>query len=117
MVESRIGVELDETLVQKYFKTLVNKIFKILPIIENSEESIIAYMESLGRELAGFKGLLPSVGEDPLYLQLLAIYEWIYENSESAEENYKAIRSEVFHAISVCKKLEEQTSVVECEVV
>lgn len=117
MVTSTIGVSVDETLVAKYFNTLVNKIFKILPIIENREESITVYMESLGVELSGFQSLLPSVGEDPSYLSLLSIYKWLSENVDNADEKYKVIRREVFHAISLCKKMHTQFLQVEGEVV
>ena len=117
MVNSTIGVNIDESLIAKYFNTLVNKIFKILPIIENQEESISVYMESLGIELTGFKSLLPSVGEDPSYLSLLSIYKWLSENIDNTDENYKVIRREVFHAISICKKIRGQFLRSEGEVV
>lgn len=109
-MESSLGIVIEETLVSKYFNSLVNKIFKILPIIENKEESITVYMESLGVELIGFQNLLPAVGEDPAFLSLLSIYQWIADNAVDAEDNYKIIRREVFHAISLCKKMQAQFS-------
>ncbi len=117
MIASTIGVSFDETLVARYFNTLVNKIFKILPIIENREDSISIYMESLGVELIGFQSLLPSVGEDPSYLSLLSIYKWLAENIDESDEKYKVIRREVFHAISLCKKMHKQLLHSEGEVV
>ena len=117
MIASTIGISLDENLIAKYFNTLVNKIFKILPIIENQEESISVYMESLGVELTGFQSLLPSVGEDPSYLSLLSIYKWLTENIDDSDEKYKVIRREVFHAISLCKKMHKQLLHSEGEVV
>ena len=109
-MESTLGIVIEVTLVSKYFNSLVNKIFKILPIIENKEESITVYMESLGVELIGFQNLLPAVGEDPAFLSLLSIYQWIADNAVDAEDNYKIIRREVFHAISLCKKMQAQFS-------
>ena len=113
MINSTIGITVEETLVSKYFNSLVNKIFKILPIIENGEESITVYMESLGVELVGFQSLLPTVGEDPAFLSLLSIYQWIADNTADTDNNYKAIRREVFHAISLCKKMQAQFSSTE----
>lgn len=110
MVECKLNTTVSEELVAKYFRTLVNKVFKILPIIENKEESITVYMRSLGIELAGFKSLIPSVGEDPSYLSLLSIFMWLYEHIDLPDTEYKVIRSEVFHLISICKKMQDQCS-------
>ena len=105
MIETTIGVLVDEAEIANYFDSLVNKIFKILPIIENREESITVYMESLGVELKGFRSLIPPVGEDPSYLSLLSIFKWLSDNVNDSENQFKVIRREVFHAISLCKKM------------
>lgn len=117
MVDTTIGMVISEEQISKYFKSLVNKVFKILPIIENQEESIATYLDSLGCELNGFKSLLPSVGEDPLFLSLLAIYKWLFDSLSESDSEYKVIRREVFHAISICKKLEGRYANGEGEVV
>ena len=117
MITSTVGISVDEALVAKYFDTLVNKIFKILPIIENREESITTYMESLGVELTGFQSLLPSIGEDPSYLSLLSIFKWLSDNVGESDEHYKVIRREVFHAISLCKKMHSRFELNEREVI
>ena len=105
MIETTIGVVIDEAEIAGYFDSLVNKIFKILPIIENREESITVYMESLGVELQGFRSLIPPVGEDPSYLSLLSIFKWLSDNVADSDNQFKVIRREVFHAISLCKKM------------
>ena len=117
MVDNTLDIAIDETLVEKYFRMLVNKVFKILPIIENQEESITVYMESLGYELKGFSDLLPSVGEDPSFLSFLSIFKWLSDNVSDSDVPYKTIRREVFHAISLCKKMQAQLSDDEGEVV
>ena len=117
MVDTNIGVSLNETLVANYFDMLVNKVFKILPIIENKEDSIVVYAESLCCELQGFKSLLPSIGEDPTFLSFLSIVQWLIDNVVDAETQYKSIRREVFHAISLCKKLQSRFAENEGEVV
>jgi hypothetical protein len=117
MIENTIGVVIEEALVEKYFRMLVNKVFKILPIIENQEESISVYMESLGCELKGFQELLPSVGEDPSFLSFLSIYKWLADNVSVTDVPYQAIRREVFHAISLCKKMQARILPKEGEVV
>lgn len=110
MVESGIGVSFNETLIANYFEMLVNKVFKILPIIENNEESIATYTDSLRCELQGFQSLLPSIGEDPIFLSFLSIVQWLVDSVTDADIQYKVIRREVFHAISLCKRLQSRFS-------
>lgn len=117
MLGTGIGVNISEALIVEYLNMLVNKVFKILPIIENQEESISVYVESLRCELQGFQSLLPSIGEDPTFLSFLSIVQWLTENVVNDEVQYKVIRREVFHAISLCKKLQAPFINQESEVV
>ena len=48
------GVEVDAALIKNYFSALVNCVFKILPMKENKEESLNAYMRSLQMEMVVF---------------------------------------------------------------
>lgn len=116
-MDTSIGVTINEALAVEYLNMLVNKVFKILPIIENGEGSIAVYVESLRCELQGFKGLLPSIGEDPTFLSFLSIVQWLADSVVSEEVPFKAIRREVFHAISLCKKLQSPFLEQESEVV
>lgn len=117
MVSTTIDIDLHESQVSTYFKSLVNKIFKILPSIENNDPHIMVYMDSLKKELEGFQSLIPEVAADPLYISILSIYKWMIDNIGDAEEQYKTFRREIFNAISMCKKLESRYIAIEGEVV
>ena len=108
IVQTSLDVPISSELLEKYMKSLVNKFFKILPIMENNEDSIGAYMDSLEVELQGFNALICVINEDPLYISLLSIARWLIDNVSNSDCAYKRIRKEVFHAISICKKLETQ---------
>ena len=101
------GQTVRNNLVKNYFHDLVNRFFKILPM---REESLTTYMRSLRVELIGGKGLLPELQVNSSYLTLMAILEYLIDTPECTVSD---VRREVFHAISVCNKLEEYFTVEE----
>lgn len=100
----------NEMLISRYMHKFIDKIFKILPMIENNEKSVIVYMESLQAELEGYEDLFKDANTDPMLVSLLSILQWLRESVTNSNQPYKRIRREVFHAISVCKKLEDHYS-------
>lgn len=98
---------LSGNLVKNYFNNLVNRYFKILPMRENNEPSLSKYLRSLRIELIGCKGIIPELREEPDFLTLLSILEYIIENPNCPIDD---IRSEVFHAISICKRLQKRAN-------
>lgn len=101
------NLPVSEVLASNYMHRLIDKFFKILPMVENSEQSVNIYMESLQFELEGYKELFTDDTADPMVLSLLSILQWLRDNSFNDKLPYKKVRREVFHAISLCKKLEE----------
>lgn len=108
MIDTVSGVQINNELLCNYFKNLVNLFFKILPIRENEEVSLVTYMQSLQIELLGCKGLIKALDNDPNYLTLLAILQYLIDNPEC--EVYK-VKREVFRAISICNKLKSKYTV------
>lgn len=95
-------ISLSPILLSKYFKNLVNRFFKILPMRESEETSLAVYISSLQSELIAGKELIPSVKEDSRYLTLLLILQFLRsEPPPSVEE----VKREVFRAISICNQL------------
>lgn len=90
-------------LLYNYFSTLVNSFFKILPIREDQEGSLVIYMQSLQRELLGCKELISAIQEDAQFLSLISILQYLINNSGC---DFADMRREVFKAISICKKLQ-----------
>lgn len=101
-VDTVFGISVDANLLRNYFKNLVNQFFKILPMRENDEDSVITYMQSLQIELLGCKDLIPEVRDNSLYLTLLSILQYLIENPECS---ISTVKREVFRAISICNKL------------
>lgn len=98
---------LDPALIHNYLSSLVNRFFKILPIRENGEESLATYIRSLQMELVGCAAIIIAFNEDPAYLSLLSILQYLVDNPET---ELKEVRREVFHAINICNKLKSKYS-------
>lgn len=103
IVETTVGIPIDRKVLRNYFSDLVNRFFKILPMREKNEESLIVYMQSLQVELLGCKELICVIKNDSLYLTLLSILQYLIDHQECT---VKEVRREVFHAISICGKFE-----------
>lgn len=103
MIETTTGIPIEAEILHNYFKNLVNSFFKILPIREQNEESLVVYMQSLQAELLGCKALINPVQNNASYLTLLSILQYLIDNPECS---VREVRREVFRAISICNKLE-----------
>lgn len=103
MMTSR-SIELPDKVVQKYIKALIGQFYKILPIKESGEPSLDKYMESLQREMIGCKNLILALNNDELFLSLLAVLQYMIEN----DCDISTVKSEVFKAINICKKLQKK---------
>ena len=96
------GVYIDDVLLSNYFKNLVNMLFKILPIRESEEPSLVVYIESLKAEILGCDGLIKAVNADPMLMSLAAILQFLGDNPSAEPHVFKR---EVFKAINICNKL------------
>ena len=104
MIESTAN-QIPGELIYNYFSSLVNCFFKILPIRESEEQSLVVYVESLKMELLGCGGLIQSINNDAAFLSLLAILQHLID-----EPDYPVpkVKREVFKAINICNKLRER---------
>jgi len=97
-----IGAKMDAKVLYQYLRNLVNRFFKILPIRESGEESLVEYMRSLQLELIGCSELVIVIHWDPDYVTLLSILQYLIDNPDAPVPVYKR---EVFKAITICNKL------------
>lgn len=104
--ETTTGIEINEHLLSKYMRSLVDRFFKILPIKEGKEvygiESLDAYLRSLQAELLGCKSLVTAVDNDPRFMTLLNILQYLIDDQDCS---VRTVKREVFRAISICNKL------------
>lgn len=110
MIETSTGVPVDAQLVRNYFHTLVNHFFKILPMRENNEDSLNTYMKGLQAELLGCGSLIKAIDNDPAFLTLVSILQYLIDFPECT---VREVKREVFGAISLCNKLKAKYS--DCE--
>ena len=88
--------ELSEKTFQNYFKYMINKIYKILPMKEEGCETLATYLESLKIEMIGSYSLYRQLMEEPKFMSALNIVEYLidneYDNTTCKREVFKAIR-------------------------
>ena len=102
MIETNAGIPVTEELVRNFFKSLVNRFFKILPMREQNEDSLVTYMNGLQLELLGAQGLLGELRNDTAYITLLSILQYMID---SPNVDVPIVKREVFNCISLCNKL------------
>lgn len=112
-VETTAGIPMSAELLDSYMRSLVNRFFKILPIKESGneygEESLDTYIRSLQVELLGCKELIVVINEDPSFLSLINILQYLIDNPDCS---VRTVKREVFRAISICNKLKAKYAVV-----
>lgn len=108
MIQTKVGVPMDAVVLNNYFRALINLFFKILPIWESGESSLETYMRSLQAELLGCKELIEAIHNDPLFLSLVSILQYLIDNPSL---QVTTVKREVFRAISICNKLKARYTV------
>lgn len=102
------GIPMNATMLSGYLRSLVNRFFKILPIRESGEDSLDTYMRSLQSELLGCKELVIALHEDPEFVSLLNILQYLIDHPECS---LVVVKREVFRSISICNKLKAKYAV------
>lgn len=102
--DTTIGTPIDGEMVSRYFKSLVNHFFKILPIRENEEGSLAVYVRGMQVELEGFRSLIPTIRDNPDFLRLLSILQYLLDHPECET---REVKREVFHGISLINRLQD----------
>ena len=110
MIQTTAGVPMDAEVLNNYLRTLVNLFFKILPIWESGEKSIVTYMKSLQAELIGCQEFVVAIHEDSMVLSLASILQYLIDHPSCEVQE---VKREVFRAISICNKLRSKYAVSE----
>lgn len=103
MMKDFSNEQVPDIMLRKYFKFLVNRFFKILPIREKEENTFPVYVKSLQSEILGCKEFIGELNNDSNILTLLSILQFFADNPDCP---VKDVKREVFKAISICNKLE-----------
>ena len=92
-----------------YFNFLIGKVWKILPMSEESNQHLKKYMESLQRELIGNINLVDELKRDGYFITLLNKIEFLI----SGEYDHSICRKEVFECIELVKKIRDRYTINE----
>lgn len=93
----------DDRVIGRYLDSAVDKIFKILPLYEEKNETLDEYIESLILELRGFVSEYGNVGVTD-YISVISTLEGIRSMTKD-RGNQPKIKREVFKCIEIIKKV------------
>ena len=110
MIQTACGTSVDAAVLNAYFESLVNLLFKILPMREGEEKTLGVYIKSLRNELLGCYSLFPEVGGDSSLMSIISILQYMIDHPES---QVAEVRREVFHAISICNRMKKRLGEVQ----
>lgn len=99
--------QLPEGGVEAYLDLMIGKLYKILPLYEDSVTDARRYTNNYLRELIGFSSLgeIPGhICEDADFFSILCVLRHIGCRRCSLDE----VKSDVFKAISLCKALKKR---------
>ena len=99
---SKYDIEINDVMLKNKFNALVNQFYKILPIKESGEPSLLQYMKSLQREMLGCKSLILALENDAQYLTLLSILQYMIDH----DCDVATVKSDVFKAIGIIKRMQ-----------
>jgi hypothetical protein len=93
-----------------YLNTIVNSVFKILPLFEEQNIGVKTYLESLLFELYGLEEVV-EIEHSYEYISLLSTLESVKKEVSNEESKKAVVKREVFKCINIIKnmvgKLEE----------
>ncbi|MEW5569601.1 hypothetical protein ABGT17_13265 [Rossellomorea marisflavi] len=95
----------ESTLYINYLTVLKNRVYKILPFIEEANENIVKYTDSLLFELYGLQFVIEGVKDSHNYVSLLSTLESIQLELTEDEYDFELLRREIFKSLSIVDKL------------
>lgn len=97
----------DSSLLESYLEVTKSRIFKILPLLEEKNEGVYHYVDSLLFELYGLQYVVNEVKDSFNYLSILCGLESILDEVLIKERDLKFIRSEIFRLINTVEKIQK----------
>ena len=99
---TRYNIEVNDEMFARKLHGFVNQFYKILPIKESGEPTLVQYMKSLQREMLGCQALMTALENDAQYLSLLSILQYMIDH----ECDVATVKSDVFRAINILKRMQ-----------
>lgn len=93
----------NDNTISQYLETVIDKMFKILPLYEENNETLDVYIESLVFELTGFISKYGGMSTTD-YISIMSTLEGIRITIKT-EGNQPEVKREVFKCINVVIKI------------
>jgi hypothetical protein len=90
-----------------YKRALVDRVYKILPLYEESNDGLFANIQSLVYELHGLLNVIESLNHNANYLSLIATLESLSDDSLFFDLEKEVVKREVFKCIDLIKKMDK----------
>jgi hypothetical protein len=100
-----MNIKQDSTLYISYLTVVKDRVFKILPLIEEENEGLFKYIDSLVFELYGLQYVIHGLIDSHNYLSLLATLEAIQDELIVQNKDFSFIRSEILRSLGTVDKL------------
>lgn len=97
-----------DKIVSKYLDELVNRVYKILVLYEDSNDGINKYMDSLLIELGGMHAISEDIAENSKYISIVMTLASIQVLIKNNDIEHSSVKSEIFKCISLVKKVKEE---------
>lgn len=100
-------IKSDSVMFNSYLTSLVDRIFKILPLYEEKNEGLVRYIDSLVFELQGLETVITDMSFDTDYIILLATMRSLESESKTLTAKTSTVKREVFKCINLVKRIKE----------
>ena len=97
----------DSNLSKNYLEVTKSRVFKILPLLEEKNEGVYHYIDSLIFELYGLQYVVTGMRKSHNYISLLCGLESILDEVFVNEKELTFIRSEIFKLIGLVEKIQK----------
>jgi len=94
---------IDDRMVKRYLQGTIDKVFKILPLYEEENQTLKDYINSLIIELKGFVSVYGSVGVEE-YMSVISTLQGL-QNIIDKKGNQPTVKREIFKSIETINKI------------
>lgn len=91
----------EKVLLQSYFKKLIDRFYKIIPLKEEYSDTLNDYLDSLRIELIGSQKTIELLSSNVQFMSLINVIEYMLHN----DFDKKVCKREVFKCIKTLEKL------------
>jgi hypothetical protein len=95
---------MDNKKLAMYLDSMINSVFKILPLYEEQNVGVAVYIESLIFELDGLQNVV-AIEHSYEYISLLSILSSVKNEAEKSDSKKSIIKREVFKCINIIKNM------------